>query len=83
MQTGKIDVQARVCQKRLLGYGTDIPNPLDFHSSGVKLLGGSIGTGGCFLDCRYSTEKMISGIGAYRRLASMSTRIGIDDFAQE
>lgn len=54
----------------------DIPNP--FRGSGMKL-DGSIGTGGCFLDCRYSAEKMISGVEAHRRLASVSTRISIDD----
>jgi len=51
----------------ILSYGRD-----------VKLPSGSIGQpGGCFLNCRYFAEKMISGIGAHRRFASVSTKIGI------
>lgn len=46
-----------------------------FH--GWNETAGRIDPGGCFLDCRYFAEKMISGIGAHRRFASVSTKIGI------
>lgn len=48
-------------------------------TTGMKLSDGSIGTGGCLLDCRYSAEKMISGIEAHRHFASVSTRISIGE----
>lgn len=65
------------CKKRL-SEGIEWTSRILFATR-MKQSGGSIGTGGCFLDCRYSAEKMISGIEAHHRLASVSTRISIGE----
>jgi hypothetical protein len=62
-------------QKRLSGYEMDILNP--FHSTDETAKRIDRTPGDYFLNCRYFAEKMISGIGAHRRFASVSTKIGI------